>query len=235
MPQLNSDVLLEGLRRAYRTLPSIKELQDPNEEAMIWIGQVNALLAQIRCTIKSQITKMQIHSQAHDVTQWYREVKQTIIDSIASLELKTGGYAFAVEQGKVFDYFDETRKILQEAKTEIFLVDPYVSADLVADYFRVLDSSVAIRVLTSRKQSAQEIVPAARHLATQSGANIKIRSANNLHDRFWFVDRSSGYQSSASIKDGGKKAPAVIMKVTDTLDAIMRIYEEKWNSGEQLL
>lgn len=74
----------------------------------------------------------------------YKLLKQILIDAITSLEYETGGYGFAVDQGNVFDYFNETWKILASAKSEIFLIDPYATADLVDDYFKAIDSGVAM-------------------------------------------------------------------------------------------
>ena len=235
MTNISKDQILDGIRRAYRTLPAVDELKAPTEETMVWISQARMFLGFANASINTKLTMIQTHTKAADIPKWHREIRQIFIDAITKLELETGGYAFAVEQGNVFDYFDETRKILEEAKSEIYLVDPYVSADIVGDYFKAIDRKVSLRVLTSKKQSAQQIVPAARCLTSQNSISIAIRGADNLHDRFWFIDGAVGYQSSSSVKDGGKKSPALIMKISDAFDAVLQMYEEKWNSGTVLL
>ena len=225
--------ILDGLRRAYRTLPSFDDLQSPNEQTMIWIGQTKICLREAGSSFGSTINTVQGNSIPPYQIIAHKQLKQILIDAITSLEYETGGYGFAVDQGNVFDYFNETRKILASAKSEIFLIDPYATADLVHDYFKAIDPGVAIRVLISNKQQALAMVPAAQKLTLQNKIAIDIRSTDQMHDRFWFIDGTEGYQSSASINDGAKKAPAVIMKISDTFDAVNGIYEDKWNDGKQ--
>lgn len=225
--------ILDGLRRAYRTLPSFGDLKSPNEQTMIWIGQTKTCLRHAGSNFGMTIDQIQGDYIPPRKVIAHKQLKQILIDAITSLEYETGGYGFSVDQGNVFDYFNETRKILASAKSEIFLIDPYTTADLVDDYFKAIDPSVAIRVLTSNKQQALAMVPAAQKLTQQIQIAIDIRSTDNMHDRFWFIDRSKGYQSSASINDAAKKSPAVIMKITDTFDAVKAIYEAKWNDGKQ--
>jgi len=85
--------------------------------------------------------------------------------------------------------------------------------------------------LTSEKQQGlNSILPAAKLLQQQIGINIQIRS-NKFHDRFWIIDNAAGYQSSASIKDGGRNAAAVILEVLDAFISIQSTYENLWNTG----
>jgi hypothetical protein len=38
----------------------------------------------------------------------------------------------AIGQGEVFDYFDEIRKIIELAKTDLLSVDPYLDTEFVS-------------------------------------------------------------------------------------------------------
>ena len=39
-----------------------------------------------------------------------------------------------VQKGQVFDYYDEVRKVIEPARTDVFFVDPYLAADFVSRY-----------------------------------------------------------------------------------------------------
>lgn len=234
MKKLSDEQILDGVLRAYRTLPNSNSLSSLDTDTMIWISNAKVFLTMAGASIDRDLRSIKTTSSLSAESTYYKNIQQVFLDAIARLEIETGGYAFAIGQGNVFDYFDETRKILESAKQEVLLVDPYVSADIVRDYFRSLDPQISLRILTSKKQSVRQIVPAAEKLSLQNGMTIEVRGADNLHDRFWFIDQVSGYQSSASVKDGGRKSPALIMKITDTLPVILETYEDKWATGEVL-
>lgn len=167
-------------------------------------------------------------SNCNEESIWYKD----------TLIYPKNGQAVAFEPGNVFDYFNETRKILALAKSEIFLIDPYVDDSIVSDYFAVIEPSVKVRILTSAKPGVlNSIIPAARKAEQQIGISIEIRSVNSndhMHDRFWIIDGWKSFQSSSSVKEGGKKA-AVIMEVRDILPTLKTTYEGFWNNGRAQL
>ena len=213
-------------------------IAEPDENTMIWIGQTKAVLANVAVSIDSDVNIVQSYygtdnSSLLDTTiASYRDIQQTLINAITKLEFEVGSYSAAIEQGNVLDYFSESRRIVESAQTEIFLIDPYTDADIVTDYFKLVNPPINIRVLTSNKQRGLDsIIPAAKKLHEQTGVHIEIRSADHLHDRFWLIDGTHGYNSSSSIKDGGRKSAAVILEVRDTFDPIQSSYESKWSAA----
>jgi hypothetical protein len=65
----------------------------------------------------------------------------------------------------------------------------------------------------------------------QNGATIHVRSAPNLHDRYFFVDGASCYQSGASFKDGAKSAPTTLTQIVDAFTAMLKTYEDLWSNA----
>lgn len=236
---MSKDQILEGIRRAKRTLPEMAAIAEPDENTMIWIGQTKAVLANVGVSINSDVNSVQSYYETDNTSLLdtaiasYRDIQQTLINAITKLEFEVGSYSAAIEQGNVLDYFSESRRIVESAQTEIFLIDPYTDADIVTDYFKMVNPPINIRVLTSNKQRGLDsIIPAAKMLHEQTGAHIEIRSADHLHDRFWLIDGTHGYSSSSSIKDGGRKSAAVILEVRDTFDPIQSSYESKWSAAK---
>lgn len=243
MPKLTNEQRLTGLKEAYRTLPTAHDIYQRGEETKLWIGRTKVLL---------EGTGKSINRDIKDIEQYYdndsaffsdkveparNDIQQSLIDAIAKLDIELGSQAVAIEPGNVFDYFNETRKLLTLAKSDIFLIDPYVDSSVVSDYFATIDSQIKVRILTSAKPGVlNSIKPAAEKLNQQTSLSIEIRSVNSndhLHDRFWIIDGTHGYQSSSSIKDGGKKAAAVILQVHDIFDATKMTYEGYWANGNE--
>lgn len=143
--------------------------------------------------------------------------------------ITTGPINVVIDQGQVFDYFDEVRKILELVYTDVLFADPYLDGDFVSRYIPHLRPSVSIRLLTS--QLLPKLMPAVRLFSQQHNARIEVRTSQ-FHDRFVFIDRGSCYQSGASFKDGGRKAPTTITQITDAFPAIHKTYEDMWLSGK---
>ena len=139
----------------------------------------------------------------------------------------------AVSGAMVFDYFDEIRKVIEMAKSDILFVDPYLDAEFVSRYLPQITEGVCIRLLAREK--LQTLLPAAQMFVHQNQARLEIRSAPNFHDRYVFIDESNCYQSGASFKDGAKKAPTTITQITDAFAAVFQTYQEIWRSAKKEL
>jgi len=143
----------------------------------------------------------------------------------------TGPSSIVAAAGNTFDYFDEIRKIIELATTDLFFIDPYMDAEFASRFFPHMSPGVRIRLLTSSKpRYLSTLVPAAETFHRQSGNAMEIRS-NSFHDRFVIIDQDSCYQSGASFKDGAKKDPAIITQIVDAFPSILATYEDLWDSG----
>ena len=140
-----------------------------------------------------------------------------------------GPVSAAIGSGRVFDYFDELRKIIETAQTDVFFIDPYLEADFVSRYLPHVKSGVSIRLLTRQKLST--LLPAVAQFAKQTSAKLEVRSDPSFHDRYLFIDRNACYQSGASFKDGGSRSPTTITQITDAFKAVLSTYENLWAAG----
>ena len=145
-----------------------------------------------------------------------------------SAELGRGGVAFA--KGSVFEYFDELRKLIETARTDVFFVDPYLDADFVSRYLPYVAEGVSIRLLGGPKKRAT-LLPTVESFAQQFGRSASVRISDALHDRFLFVDGAACYFSGASFKDGAKNAPTVLAQITDTFPMMRDTYERLWRES----
>jgi hypothetical protein len=147
-----------------------------------------------------------------------------------NLRMQTiGPQAVAVGQGNVFDYFDEVRKIIEQARADIMFVDPYLDAEFVPRYLPHVAKGVSIRLMARDRMST--LLPAVELFQQQSGMKVEVRSVSGFHDRIIFIDRAACYLSGASFSDGAKRTPTTLTQITDAHAAMEAIYEDKWMSG----
>ena len=158
------------------------------------------------------------------------DIRLTLNQARHDLRMKTVGPSnVVVDQGRVFDYFDEIRKVVELATQDVFFIDPYLDAEFVAKYLGHVTDGVTIRLLTKHK--LETLLPAVKAYADHHGTAISVRSTQGIHDRYVFIDRESCYQSGASFKDGAKKAPTTLTQVTDAFAAMLTTYESMWDTA----
>ena len=98
------------------------------------------------------------------------DIRLTLNQARHDLRMKTVGPSnVVVDQGRVFDYFDEIRKVVELATQDVFFIDPYLDAEFVAKYLGHVTDGVTIRLLTKRK--LETLLPAPLVLAAK-GARL---------------------------------------------------------------
>ena len=169
-------------------------------------------------------------TMAIEASQGLRGVQTMLHQAGHELRMRTvGPLTIAVGQGGVFDYFDEVRKVIEAAKTDLLFVDPYLDAEFVSRYLPHVSQGVSVRLLG--RERIATLLPAVELLRQQNVLLIEVRSAVGFHDRYVFVDRLSCYQSGASFKDGAKKAPTTLTQIVDAFSVVFTTYEQSWTSA----
>lgn len=232
MDQIDQKQLLAEVENLIRSTPQgYFEAASRHE----WLGHVSAVLTtspQGSSIVDSFLSAMSNHrpSAISEQVASYRRIIVSLHEVRRVLQWKTKTpTGVVIGPGMVFDYFDEVRKIIKQAKHEILFVDPYMNSEFVSKYMKLINSNVKVRLLAS--SSADALATALDLFTKQSGISVEIRTSNRLHDRFIFVDRRECYLSGASFKDGAKRSPTVIAQITDAFDALLDCYETIWNSS----
>jgi hypothetical protein len=233
--KIEPERLLQEVEALMRTMPPQSNLRDSSEEVHAWFGRLRAVV-EAWDTAESTLLTLNIGTMRGPNSNLSNVASQAIQDLLhharAALQLKTNVSPSAViDHGKVFDYFNELRKIVEAAVADIFFVDPYLDADFAERYLPSVKSGVGIRLLA--RERLNSLIPAVRLFNSQHGSNAQVRSAPGFHDRFVFVDADC-YQSGASFKDGGKNAPTVISQVRDGAAQLRHLYDVMWLNGDDL-
>jgi hypothetical protein len=128
---------------------------------------------------------------------------------------------------------NELHRGVELATSDVFFVDPYLDAEFVGTYLPHISKGVGVRLL-AREQIAT-LKPSVEMYCKQTRATVEVRSAKNFHDRFVFVDRTAGFHSGASFKDGAKRAPTTISEISDAVAALLNTYETIWAGATKIV
>jgi hypothetical protein len=217
-----------------RTMPDVDKLRETDRSAAEWGGRVRAVLAAwdpIRAVAATPLfARFRFAGMAPEYA--YADMVALLHEALHSLRLNSSApTSIAVSANAPFTYFDELRKIIETATTDVLVVDPYLDATFVARYLPSAKAAVSVRLLTQKGVNA--LVPAVQLFSQEHGLSIAVRSASSkLHDRFIFIDKTTGYQSGASFKDGGTHSPTTLTEMVDVFSAVSSIYEDMWNRGK---
>jgi hypothetical protein len=128
--------------------------------------------------------------------------------------------------GSQHDAYVEIRKIIQDAKTEILIVDPYVDHTLWSLLTNV-SQSCKVRVLTEHLKG--DLILEGKKFCAQYKNAVQVRVTSSYHDRFVVLDGARCFHLGASIKDAGNRACAISeIRRPQLAGAIIADAESEW-------
>lgn len=217
-----------------RTMPGLRDFSVNPDKCIPWLGRATAAMNAwdtVRAMVHFEPHVRQLSNAGNfDFSSTRRSLLVQLHQAQSDLRLQsTGPLSVGVETGRVFDYFDEVRRMIEAAKIDLFFVDAYIDAEFVSRYLPHVSADTRIRILAREKLSS--LRPAIATFISQTAREIEIRTASGFHDRYVFVDGISCFQSGASFKDGAKKAPTTLTQITDAFVAVQATYEQLWSQA----
>ena len=106
-------------------------------------------------------------------------------------------------KGQMWDASSCIEQILEQADSEIILIDSYVDRRTL-DMLSRKKTGVSILLFTS--SSGNRLTDKEIHDFNAQYPSLEVRITDEFHDRFLILDRERMYHIGASIKDAGKKA-----------------------------
>ena len=229
--QITPQQLLIEVEDVIRTVPAVNaiaEMRGP--EALAWVGRASAVIAKWDPNLFPGfgVAINQLYGRdLREAQLGYRKILTMLHQCQNDLRMRTTGpLNVAVAAGQSFEYYDEVRQKIELATSDVFFVDPYLDAEFVAAYLPHIKEGVQIRLLG--RERIATLKPSVEKYCEQTSATILVRFAQGFHDRYVFVDGTSGYHSGASFKDGAKKAPTTITQITDAFGPVLGTYETLW-------
>lgn len=234
-PKMPPEQMAAEFEAIVRSMPDPKTLHHDVPTNHEWLGQAAGLVT-MADPLRGVIFKGLVDN-LYDAYANPAAITQKIIVTLQQFKtewrMKAGGpLAVAFDAGKPFDYFDELRKILESATSDVLIVDPYLGVDFISRYLPHVKAGVRIRLLLENKVA--QVKPAVELFISQTGAQIEARKYKDMHDRFIFIDGRECFHSGATFKDGAVKSATLLTQITDAFGAVLKTYEQAWAAGAPL-
>lgn len=231
-PNISNEQFFSEFDSLIRCMPEINKLHVNTPENLEWLGLASALVM-LADPVRGTMFKGKV-DQLSNIMLNPIEVARSVIVTLQQFRneyrIKSAGpLTMAFSPGMQFDYFDEVRKILETASSDLLIVDPYLGADFVSRYLPHVKKNVSIRLMIENQIT--QVQSAVTLFSQQYGNSIEIRKSTNMHDRYMFIDGRECFQSGATFKDGASKSATTLTQIIDAFDAVRNIYETAWTSA----
>ena len=105
--------------------------------------------------------------------------------------------------GQIYDAFEQMKKFVRMAKTELIVIDPYF-ADSVLPLIAQKRQGVAVTVVKSPRDKLLHAADVAAFNA-QYGNSLAVKTSDKFHDRFLIIDKAVLIHVGASLNYLGKR------------------------------
>ena len=161
------------------------------------LATVAPLLARIEETDRRQIAD-QLRNDANQARN--EERFKLILDAMRDKTFPPQKVFF---DGQIYDAFEQMKKFVRMAKTELIVIDPYFD-DSVLPLIAQKRPSVTVLVVKNRRKDLLHAVDVAKFNA-QHGNTLTVKESSIFHDRFLIIDKSILIHVGASLNYLGKR------------------------------
>jgi hypothetical protein len=137
-------------------------------------------------------------------------------------------------KGSDHDAYVHIRSILQTAKANLFVIDPYMDGSIYQLLGTLTPATMTVRILTS-KCPTDFSLETKKFAKQHPGFSVEVRTTKDFHDRFIFVDQTRCYLLGASIKDAGNKGFTIVpLQEPSIVRFILSHADQVWTSATPL-
>ena len=105
--------------------------------------------------------------------------------------------------GQIYDAFEQMKKFVRMAKTELIIIDPYF-ADCVLPLIAQKRQGVSVLAVKNSRNKLLHAVDVAKFNA-QYANSLTVKTSDKFHDRFLIIDKTTLIHVGASLNHLGKK------------------------------
>lgn len=231
-------ILLLKLKETLEHAPQFgdKPVFEVNTPQRQWLAEVGAIFSPLGIGKQAQF-RTAFGTLAQDWKQAVNQIMGQVLDAIEELklELELDGrseFGSAYAPGDIYRFFADLKKIINTAKKQLLVVDPYFDGTAFDAYLSSVPSGISVCVLADRY--ASDVANYVTKHQAQFKSPIELRSSNELHDRLVLIDGDSAWIMGGSIKDAGKKATYLIPLASPIASAKVAIYTDIWNRATKV-
>jgi hypothetical protein len=238
-PAMKPEEIYRRLGRIIETAPSMPE-GPLSPDFMKWMGQAAAVVSALGDISLSAETQNAINGLHYERNVSFQKLMTILYRALAIAELDSppGAQGAFIPVGNSFDAYSAVAKILGSAKKDILIVDPYMDDSVLTDFAGSASENVTLRLLSGDATVKPNLAPAATRWKQQySSRSLEVRFApgHALHDRAFFIDGSSAWTVTQSLKDLAKRSPAEIVRADDTAALKIAAYEAIWSGAKVIV
>ena len=161
------------------------------------LASLTPLLARIEETDRRQIAD-QIRNDANQARN--EERFKLILDAMQDKKFPPQKVFY---DGQIYDAFEQMKKFVRMAKTELIIIDPYF-ADCVLPLIAQKRQGVSVLAVKNSRNKLLHAVDVAKFNA-QYANSLTVKTSDKFHDRFLIIDKTTLIHVGASLNYLGKK------------------------------
>lgn len=237
--------LYTQLGRLLETAPDINDRKQFSTPAgQQWLARGHALVTEVGVATGMdaiEYTTAVKNIPAGVYSNGLEQVFTILHRALAHCELKVPSAAAGsfIPVGSSFDAYAALSKIFQTAKSDVFIVDPYMDETALTEFGLAVPDGVTLRLLADETACKPTLRPASvkwtNQYAQTRPLSVRLSPARTLHDRAIFIDEKFAWTLTQSLKDFAKRSPAEIIKADETADLKIGAYELLWNSASPIV
>jgi hypothetical protein len=239
-PTHSPEQLLALLQATIREAPPLVYNEQRSEAELRWLGRAEAILASYpemgRASVAFRIARSALNTLVHDRSN----LLQPLYDALSMLELQVPAAlqgAF-IPAGDAWNGYAALVKLVQSPCDRLLIVDPYITADIFADFVPHTIARSGTRLLTAKNRERHPALLASSqkwqqtHPAPSAPVELRYAPESSLHDRLIVLDSSEVWLVSQSFKDIARKSSASVSRADPEMARMKaQHYESLWEAS----
>ncbi|HOB53854.1 MAG TPA: hypothetical protein PK176_15485 [Acidobacteriota bacterium] len=230
---MNRLLVLEKLKELIKNKSIIEKLGPKSEQGISWLEEARAYTTLVDQQLGDELSHYTmlicLPLSANSLGPIWVNTQGVIRTAIVKLEQENPAQGEKIYgPGDAYDIYRDLSQILAEAKTDIFIVDPYADHEVFDLYFQKIGEGVRIRLLL--RKLSENLRSLSEKIRAKPGVQFEVRSSDRIHDRVIFIDTHDCWVIGQSIKDAGMNKPTYLLPVVSVQD-MAALYEDAWQNG----
>ncbi len=235
------ETLYRQLGRLIETMPDLTQAPVP-KEVHLWIARAYALVNEVENLADAAIFTVTVNNLGtSDRFNAAHQIKTIVYRAfaVAERDAPVGAGGAFIPVGDSFDAFAALSKVLQTATKDALIIDPYMDETALTDFGSAVPENVCLRLMADQAGCKSSLQPAAIKWVQQYKATrpllVRLAPHKTLHDRAIFIDQTTAWTLTQSLKDFAKRSPAEIVRADDTAALKIAAYERIWVSAQVII
>lgn len=212
-----------------------------SSETLRWLGRAEALIDEVSGIVDHHkfgtLRTTMLTAIATDAESQMRHIRGLLYAALARAEINapTAARGAFIPAGNSFDALTAVAGVLRECRGSILVVDPYMDAVALTDFFPMVTEGVPLRLLASGKQRNAGLPEAVERWKVQYAqarpVELRLAAPRLLHDRL-IMDEVSVWSLSQSFNAIAQRSPAMVQRVgADIALAKREAFVDMWDSA----